>query len=350
MRLWTQGNVRPPVQQRLTAREFTDKSSAPAPLSLPLCQSDHAYNAGAWVYNASITTYPYSTGDDEDWAPQCTALQREYKATGQIPAFLQYTWQPHACTAATLDRKELCRMLGNRTIGMIGDSINQQFARAILGRMRGYFDDMDEYSRNQMDVVQAPLCGEGGAHFNFHRWNKYEPNDESREKLVEVVNSSDIMIFNFGVHYMPWLEYEAAMVDLIQLLEEHAAESSKNKKFFWRSTIASHANCSDATAPETSLPSLHADYGADEIILQDSEIAQPRLLQSSLDLSILHVDQTTLLRRDGHRVIGHNGASDCLHYCEPGPIDSWVDLFYHHMVLMEKGLEWSSSTAGSSGQ
>lgn len=41
------------------------------------------------------------------------------------------------------------------------------------------------------------------------------------------------------------------------------------------------------------------------------------------------------MRPDGHPGTVARGpdSGDCLHYCMPGPIDAWVDVFYN--VLLE---------------
>lgn len=325
------------------ATELLKESTLP-----PLCQSDEDYFNGAWVFNASISTYPYLSADDDEWGPQCTDLQRQFLATGAVPDFLKYTWQPNSCRVAQFDSEQLCRIIGdNVTVSMIGDSMNQQFAHSLLGRMWHSGDmvnkfDASPYDDGEWGLRDAPLCpGINNAKFHFYRWNKYEPQTDHRAKVVEAVEKSDYLILNFGVHYMPWLEYETAMKDLIELLEKHVRRDEQ--KLFWRSTISSHANCSDIIEPDNELPPMHENYGADEILLQDAEIMRPRLLQSSLDIKILRIELNTLLRRDGHRVIGHNGASDCLHYCEPGPTDSWVDLLFHHLVLMNQGITWTNA-------
>ncbi|CAM9961222.1 unnamed protein product, partial [Scytosiphon promiscuus] len=44
---------------------------------------------------------------------------------------------------------------------------------------------------------------------------------------------------------------------------------------------------------------------------------------------LLDVYAPTVLRADSH-----HGGRDCLHYCQPGPVDHWVVLFYN-MLLVE---------------
>lgn len=167
---------------------------------------------------------------------------------------------------------------------------------------------------------------------------------------------------NWGVHYQPWKEMEAATMDFMKVLLQHWADKPF-ERIFWRSTIVAHANCSIATEPEEwgKDVSFHDNttYNTDEIMLQDRQIVQPlfryppntvvvnkndsRSEQEAAlpredwrrlkEVTLFRVESSTLLRRDGHRVIGHHGNEDCLHYCEPGPTDHWIELFYHHIVM-----------------
>ena len=40
---------------------------------------------------------------------------------------------------------------------------------------------------------------------------------------------------------------------------------------------------------------------------------------------MLDVVPMTALRRDSHTARAENGKEDCLHYCQPGPVDGWVE-------------------------
>lgn len=55
-------------------------------------------------------------------------------------------------------------------------------------------------------------------------------------------------------------------------------------------------------------------------------------------------------RPDGHLAFGsHNGNStfatpDCLHYCNPGPLDTWVYLLYNVLsMLLDTNAELSTT-------
>lgn len=68
------------------------------------------------------------------------------------------------------------------------------------------------------------------------------------------------------------------------------------------------------------------------IQLDEFRIAKINKNNNGLNLRLLHVTQVMLLRPDGHPSrFGHKPEdnvilyNDCVHWCLPGPIDSWND-------------------------
>ena len=306
---------------------------------------------GEWVWDESITTYPYLSGDDYEWGPRCMEIQNRYLQAGAVPDFLRYQWKPHTCEIVPFSKENFCQQMDSQTIGMIGDSMMQQFSHSFMGRFLGHVDGSD-FVYGEPDwydgvayynKMRVPLCADTPYNVTllFSRWNKYQPTDADRQALIDVAQASDYLILNWGVHYLPWVEMEKATRDFISVLE-NVWNMKKSERIFWRSTIVAHDNCQNATAPEKASTTTdqfdtnkNPAYNTEEILLQDEYIVRPRLLESSLNVTFFRIEKSTMLRRDGHRVIGHKGAEDCLHYCEPGPTDSWVDLFYHLLIALE---------------
>jgi len=317
----------------------------------PLCRTVEEYTQGEWVRNTSIDTYPYLSGDDYEWGPMCMEMQNRYLKDGTVPEFLQYQWKPHTCDILPFSKEQFCKVLDGNTIGTIGDSIMQQFAHSFIGLFHGKIDDVnfvfgepDWYDGvPYYSKLRVPLCQEIPNYNNvtllFYRWNKYQPDATSRQVLGEIAKASDYLILNWGVHYLPWSEMDVATQDFIEVLRESWGDK-RSERIFWRSTIVAHEQCQNATSPEKSSAghfdtNQNPDYNTDEILLQDEFIVRPRFLESALsNVTFLRIEPSTMLRKDGHRVTGRKGAVDCLHYCEPGPVDSWVELFYHRVAAL----------------
>lgn len=316
---------------------------------LPLCavrstntSEDETYTKGTWLKNESLSSYPYLGGEDYTWGPICTDMEKEYLATGKVPDFLKYRWQPESCDLARFDKMDVCRRLDGKTIGIIGDSTQQHFAHSFVGLMLGHlpnnFTNPSDYNNPKQVMELCPYDHQHSVTMVFVRWNKYQGTEEDQNVLIDLAQSSDYLLLNWGVHYQPWLDMENATKDFVSILEEHwQPPQKKPERLFWRSTIVAHDNCAASTGPlESAENAFHKNpnYNTDEIMLQDQQIVKPMLRDSTkLDATFLRIEKSTIMRSDGHRVVGHYGSEDCLHYCEPGPTDSWVELFYHHVVM-----------------
>ena len=110
-------------------------------------------------------------------------------------------------------------------------------------------------------------------------------------------------------------------------------------RFFWRATIAAHGWC-DADVLEDVPLTKNPLWRAGELMARDREVDQP-MFRSRPGMSVLHIDR--LHMPFGHRVYlgksatrmmsdsADSGVHDCLHYCEPGVPDAWIELFCWQM-------------------
>jgi GDSL/SGNH-like Acyl-Esterase family found in Pmr5 and Cas1p len=331
------------------------------------CRTPYEYNRGQWVFDDSADLVPpYWSDPDPVWGPLCTKQQQRYRDSGNqshlLPDYLRYKWQPHDCQLDNQqwDRHAFCKLLEGKTIGVSGDSMSQQFVHSLMGYTRGTVESHEQFlvpskvwegKPSYWIKMRVPLCPQNkdGTTLVYQRWDIYQGKEQDRAALTELIQESDYLVLNWGVHYQMWPDMEKATDDFVGLLEElWRPPHKKPERLFWRSTNVAHANCGMATGPLQSLNSssntsftdatqsvIHDKYGAQEILWQDAYIIKPRLLSKLPKATLLQIEETTLQRPDGHRVEGFNGQEDCLHYCEPGPVDHWAELFYHHLVALE---------------
>lgn len=305
-----------------------------------LCQIGQEYTKGKWIFDESVTSYPYVNGEDDyEWSPRCTEIEQEYNVNGIVPSFLKYRWDPDSCNLARFDRDNFCKLLDGKKIGIIGDSMQQQLAHSFIGLQLGTIAKQGYLVPPSYSTLYVPLCPrtQYDVTLLFLRHNKFEGTEEDRSALSGLARSSDYLIMNWGVHYQPWPQMVNATQNFIEVLEhDWKLPQKKPERLFWRSTVVAHADCANATGPVDMPHALHGNpfYNTDEIMLQSQQIVEPMLrLSPLLNVTFLNIGEFTLMRPDGHRVVGHRGNEDCLHYCEPGPTDSWVELFYHHIVM-----------------
>lgn len=102
----------------------------------------------------------------------------------------------------------------------------------------------------KLELSLCPERAEDDVTMVFLRWDKYEANSNvSRTALSDIANSSDYLVMNWGAHFQPWPDMVNATQDFVRLLETNWAHK-KAERLFWRSTIAAHANCGQATGPD----------------------------------------------------------------------------------------------------
>ena len=102
-----------------------------------------------------------------------------------------------------------------------------------------------------------------------------------------------------------------------------------NSLLVYRSTPPGHADCQNFSEPLLSpqpLSSLPRRFNWDRFGHQN-ELAKP-LVEAVLGV-FWDVNAMTELRADGHLEGGRN---DCLHYCMPGPVDTWVQALYNLLM------------------
>lgn len=99
------------------------------------------------------------------------------------------------------------------------------------------------------------------------------------------------------------------------------------------------------TSPFKRNETVLEDYNAEmyKIQLQELRIAQDEGSKRGLKFRLLDATQPMLLRPDGHpRKYGHwpneKMANDCVHWCLPGPIDTWND-FLQELIRREEAIK-----------
>ena len=143
-------------------------------------------------------------------------------------------------------------------------------------------------------------------------------------RMTSLFAPADVILVNQGAHGGPPTTFRAGIRAALRHIRNHAPE----KLIVFRNTPPGHANCMQYDGPlaakqeESSLPynwGLMPEYNA---------IAREEA--GAVGAAYLDVYSMTVLRPDGHR-----SGADCLHYCMPGPIDTWVQAFMNLMLGLQ---------------
>jgi hypothetical protein len=136
-----------------------------------------------------------------------------------------------------------------------------------------------------------------------------------------------LLILNKGAHFEENSIFIAKLKETMDYLQKNHSTMS----IVWRNTPHGHLNFAEKfNEPPLSTPPLLSEldqynYSHFE---EQNRLAQEFISNRYPSVLIMDVFTMTALRADSHR--------DPLHYCIPGPIDSWVLLFYNLLITIDK--------------
>lgn len=128
------------------------------------------------------------------------------------------------------------------------------------------------------------------------------------------------VVLNRGAHYTPTAEFEEQLELTMLVLRKRYPDLL----IMYRATAPGHDKCEGMEVPlESPQDGASLPYNWGEMHRQN--LAAKRIVEKYGGVYI-DIEPMTVLRGDGHR--GHvrklrGWVHDCLHYCNPGPVDEW---------------------------
>eukprot|EP00271_Cylindrocystis_brebissonii_P017835 TRINITY_DN4801_c0_g1_i1.p1 TRINITY_DN4801_c0_g1~~TRINITY_DN4801_c0_g1_i1.p1 ORF type:complete len:790 (+),score=66.25 TRINITY_DN4801_c0_g1_i1:208-2577(+) len=263
---------------------------------------------------------------------------------------LKWEWKPpERCPLEKFTHESFCRLLGpKRSIFVLGDSLNVGIHRHFHSNIQmGVDSDADptvdlfeSQPLRAWDIgLRFDICNgysichdvwgaDQGVEFRFCfnsrlTLSTVPLNDQAPWALVLAEWRPSIIIVNSGAHYRPDDEFETEVRAALWFIRETLPDAL----IIWRNTPPGHANCTDYDGPikqrqsPIGLPFHWGDFAP------QNEIA--KALVKEVGGVYIDVDILSALRPDGH-FENSTGTSriDCLHWCQPGPLDTWIHLIY----------------------
>lgn len=141
-------------------------------------------------------------------------------------------------------------------------------------------------------------------------------------RLIKQWNVKAVLL-NRGAHFAPSSEFaEELKLTMLVLRRRHP-----DLLVMYRATPPGHKDCFKYKGPTSSPQDTEGlPYGWG-LFHEQNRVAQQ--IVESFGGVFLDVDTMTSVRPDGHY-----RETDCLHYCNPGPIDAWVKLFYNALIRL----------------
>lgn len=341
---------------------------------------------GDWVPSASGPAY---TNESCSWME---SRQNCVKNGRPDSGYLFWRWNPRDCELPPFDAGQFLELMRNRTWGFIGDSITRNHVQSLLcilskvERAVEVYHDEEYRSKKWLfpsynftiSLVWSPFLAKA-AIFEDDNGISSAPVELYLDKLdptwTNQYQDLDYMIFSsgewflktanyhindtvYGCHNCPnknqtELGFNFAHRKVLQHLFNFIVSSNHSGMIFYRATAPDHFENGDwfnggscqrtepAKEGEFNIPDLNKYLR--EVELEEFENAVVKASEKGMKLKLLDVMQLSLLRPDGHPgLYRHFHPSktdnstkivyDCLHWCLPGPIDSWNDLLMEMVV------------------
>ncbi|KAL0329979.1 UNVERIFIED_CONTAM: protein trichome birefringence-like 23 [Sesamum radiatum] len=240
--------------------------------------------------------------------------------------YLYWRWNPRGCELPRFDPTRFLELMRNKSWAFIGDSISRNHVQSFLCILSTY------KSLDYMIIAAG-------------KWFI----------KTAIYYEKDTIL---GCHYCPKrnlteLGFNFAYRKVIRNVFDYIISSNHKGMIFYRTTTPDHFEGGEWFSGGTCKrkePAKEGEFELNELnkILRDIELdefekASAKALEKRVNLKLLDVTRLSLLRPDGHpgpyrffqpfaKDKNATMINDCLHWCLPGPIDTWNDLLMEMVV------------------
>ncbi|XP_057445396.1 protein trichome birefringence-like 19 [Lotus japonicus] len=306
--------------------------------------------------------------------------------------YLYWRWKPEECELPLFDANQFLNLVSGKKIAFVGDSVGRNQMRSLLCLLNHVSQPEDISHRYSSDVAYFKRYFYADYNFTlgnlwspyFVRANDADQNghsynsimklhlDEVDEAWASQVESFDIVIISAGHWFFrPVLYYEnnqlvgcnkCGMENVTDFGHYYGYKKAFRTAFrtlinlknykgdtFFRTFSPSHfengdwnkgGNCA-RTRPFTKEEVKLDGYVLETYLTQVNEFkeAEKEARMRGLKFLMLNTTEIMLMRPDGHpNGYGHSmdknvTLNDCVHWCLPGPVDTWNEFFLYMMNI-----------------
>ena len=241
----------------------------------------------------------------------------------------EFVWQSPDLSDK-FDPVETCRLLGNSTVALVGDSTMQQFHATLTDALRP-----GKCHAQVKTELSDTLVGR--AYGNMNRGKTW------RVVLAEL--NPDIMIVTVGAHVRVGDDHFEAIIDEVL---SGMQDGNKATKFAWKTQAPGGCTKSISFPNNTTLAAMSvnytvASYGRDTYNWYQFYNRDLLLLSKLQEMNMPYMDVRMLYSRSDAHISSQTGRPlmkgviDCLHMCMPGPLDVAGRLFHRLLMDIDKG-------------
>nr|GLL39103.1 protein trichome birefringence-like 19 [Ipomoea trifida] len=369
----------------LTAAESIGAAIGGARLREPSAPEKCDIFAGEWIPNAEA---PYYTNET------CYSIQEHQncmKYGRPDSEYLKWRWKPDGCELPVFDPRRFLELGRNKSLAFVGDSIARNHFQSLvclLTRVAYPVDISNTTDDNRKHMLYkdynftvrmfwSPYLVKTGTTFSEVNTKPFELYlDEFDESWTSEISTFDYLIINAGHWFFrPTTFYlDGQLVGCLYCPEPNLTHLTEEFSYRWALRTAFRAiNSLESFKGVTFLRSFapqHFENGAfdqggacvrtepfkrNDTILgkfkigmydiqkQEFAVAVKEGRRKGSKFRLFDVTQAMLLRPDGHpNGYGHwpnpnvTMYNDCVHWCLPGPIDTWSDFLWE---LLKREIE-----------
>ncbi|OMO64331.1 hypothetical protein CCACVL1_21851 [Corchorus capsularis] len=343
---------------------------------------------GDWVADPSAPAYTNAT------CPEIEDHQNCMRNGRPDSGFLYWRWNPRDCELPRFDPDKFLDFMRNKSLAFIGDSISRNHVQSLLCILSQVERAVEVYHDEQyksktwqfpshnltLSVIWTPFLlkadifedinGVSSSEIQLHldkldqTWTEQYKNFDYAVIAggkwflkTAIYHENDTVT---GCHYCPGknsteLGFDYAYRRALKTVLNFMTDSGHKAFVFLRTTTPDHfengewfsGGMCNRTAPfkEGEVEMRDVDAAMRDIELEEFEKAASVGAENGVILKLLDTTRLSLLRPDGHpgpyrqfqpfaKDKNAKVQNDCLHWCLPGPIDSWNDLL---MEIINRG-------------
>ncbi|CAI9094253.1 OLC1v1029956C1 [Oldenlandia corymbosa var. corymbosa] len=341
---------------------------------------------GDWVPHPAGPVYTNETCEWIEGHQNC--MRNGRPDTG----YLYWRWSPKGCELPQLNPEGFLELMRNKALALIGDSISRNHVQSIIcilskvEKAVQIYHDESYKSRKWLfpsynftvSVIWSPFLGEAAIFEDDNGVSSSEVElqlDKLDGAWTEQFKSLDYVMFSSGEWYVKsTIYYENKIVvgchncpkrNLTQLgfvygygkvlssVFNYIIESNHSGMIFFRTITPDHFENGEwfngGTCNRTE-PAKEGEFERNilnklllDVELEEFKKASVKASERGINLRLFDINPVSLLRPDGHpgpyrffhpfaKDKNAKVINDCLHWCLPGPIDSWNDLLVEMIV------------------
>lgn len=328
------------------------------------------FSRGSWVYD---NTRPYYSGFS---CPFVRGSQNCARHGRPDHAYQRLRWQPSGCVLHRFDPVMFSKLLRNKVVAVVGDSVVKNFASSMLcmansgraklvpwsGKLNGHSVSGLQYPGRNMRLVSA--------NSNYLVVSTTEPShpDVYRVELAKVdpgwaswVHTTEVIIFQATHWYLQGASnhfyLNGRLLPKISSIQAYTIAMNTVKQFLQATKyrgipiFLSHSPSSYSLPPgaatartlcqTTKRLSIAQSYYAEaHDPVEAALVAAVKGVAKDSIIRLIEVTHMSSFRPDSHLQnwwaaggrMPNKGKDDCTHWCEAGVTDAWMDLVYNQLL------------------